>query len=74
MLIFSVFVKSFCVLASSVLLSFEVFSFPEDSHRFPFVLEPSRLFSGFVFAFDFVFPLFFLRDSVLQARRGGPPW
>src|SRR5215813_11141115 len=54
---------------SSVLLTFGIFAFHEDFHRFPFAPELalcSRLFSGFdfVLAFDFVFPPYFLRDSV----------
>jgi len=59
----------------SVLLTFEISSFHEDFHRFPFARELSlfsRLFSGFDFglAFDFVFHPFFsvtprLRVSVV---------
>jgi len=55
-------------LGSSVLLDFEVFSFHENFHRYPFAPDlslGSRLFSGFdfVFALDFVSPIF-LRASV----------
>jgi len=50
-------------LGSSVLLDFEIFSFHENFHRYPFAPDlslGSRLFSGFdfVFAFDFVSPYF----------------
>ena len=63
---------------SSPCLTFEIFSFHEDFHRFSFSPRQfvsnslcSRLFSGFdfVFAFDFVFPFFSspcLRVSVVN--------